>query len=209
MRKMYKYLDSLLEKAKESLRTEFNRVSVMGFDELNVTNTRKTTSEMYDRLLAYNDKMYLKAANKAYKTAHKESETELDEEWLLEALASFNLVTGYLYKREAERKRLRLNEQILTAREFSDSQAFNSALRKSANLWWTQTTQYGIDIVDKATLKAYKDRGIKKVRWVTQKDESTCEVCGSRHNKVYKITAVPGKTHYGCRCYVVPFTKEE
>lgn len=204
---MYKHLDTLLEKAKQRLRTEFNHLGTMGFDELNVVNTKKATKEMFDRLLSDNESIYLKAAKKAYKK-YKADGKEPDEEWLFSALLSFNLVTGYLYKDEAERKRLRLNEQILTAREYSDRQFFNDSLRRSANLWWTQTTQYGIDIVDKATLKAFKDMGVKEVRWVTAKDEKTCDVCGGRADKIYKITEVPGKTHYGCRCYVVPVKEE-
>ena len=40
---MYRYLDKLLAEAKKKVRTEFNRMSVMGFDELNVINTRKAT----------------------------------------------------------------------------------------------------------------------------------------------------------------------
>ena len=43
---MYSYLDSLLAKAKKKIRTEFNRMGVMGFDSLNVVNTKKITKEM-------------------------------------------------------------------------------------------------------------------------------------------------------------------
>ena len=210
MRTMYKHLDSLLKKAKEKLRIEFNRISVMGFDELNVVNTRKVTKEMFDRLLSDNESMYLKAAKTAYKKAASEGkESEINADWVLGMLLSYNLVTGYLYDREADRKYLRLNEQILTAREYGDREMFNDSLRRTANLWWTQTAQYGIDIVDKATLKAYRDSGVKWVRWVTAKDEKRCAECRSRDNRLYKITAVPSKPHYGCRCYVVPASKEE
>lgn len=207
---MYKHLDSLLEKAKKKLRVAFNRLGSMGFDELNVVNTKKTTQDMFDRFLNENETMYLKAAKSAYTKAVGDGKaSEIDAEWLVGVLLSYNLVTGYLYDREAERKRLRLNEQILTAREYGDRQLFNDSLRRTANLWWTQTSQYGIDVVDKATLKAYRDKGVKWVRWVTAKDEKTCVECRDRDGKVYRINAVPGKTHYGCRCYVVPTNKEE
>ena len=207
---MYKHLDSLLEKAKKKLRISFNRLGVMGFDELNVVNTKKTTQEMFDRFLADNETMYLKAARKAYTTAVGEGKaSEIDVDWVAGFLVSYNLVTGYLYDKEAERKRLRLNEQILTAREYGDRQLFNDSLRRTANLWWTQTSQYGIDVVDKATLKAYRDKGVKWVRWVTANDEKTCVDCRDRDGKVYRINAVPSKTHYGCRCYVVPTSREE
>jgi hypothetical protein len=215
---MYKHLDTLLEKVKKKLRTEFNRLGLMGFDELNVTNTKKVTEAMFDRLLSGNEKMYQKAADKAYSKAKRKAEeagyredeaTGLVAGFITAVLASFNLVTGYIYHREAERKRLRLNEQILTAREYDDRQLYNSGLQRSANLWWTQTTQYGIDVVDKATIQGYKDMGVKNVRWKAHIDGRECAVCRERHDKIYKISKVPEKTHYGCRCYLEPVEVEE
>ena len=215
---MYNYLDTLLAKAKKKLRVEFNRLGLLGFDELNVTNTKKATKAMFDRLLSENEKMYQKLADKAYskaKTSAKEAgyreeeENELGGEWLLGALLAYNFVTGYVYDREAERKRLRLNEQILTAREYDSRQMFNDSLRRTANLWWTQTSQYGISVVDKATLKGYEDMGVKEVRWKSVIDGRECKVCRERHDKTYKISEVPEKAHYNCRCYLEPVKTEE
>jgi hypothetical protein len=209
---MYRYLDALLENEKKKIRTEFNHLGVMGFDELNVVNTRKATQDMFDRFLADNEAMYLKAAKDSYKKAVKKAkddgflgdQSEVDGEWLLGVLAGYNFVTGYLYNKEADRKRLRLNEQILTAREYSNRTMYLDSLRRSANLWWTQTAQYGISIVDEATLKGFEDMGVKNVRWIAADDEKTCPICGERDNMVYKLRKVPPKPHYGCRCYVVP-----
>jgi SPP1 gp7 family putative phage head morphogenesis protein len=215
---MYKHLDTLLEKAKKKLRTEFNRLGLLGFDELNVTNTKKVTKAMFDRLLSENEKMYKKAADKAYSKAkmkaqeagyREEEEKELGGGWLTGVLLAYSFVTGYVYNREAERKRLRLNEQILTAREFDDRQLLNSGLQRSANLLWTQTTQYGITVVDKATLQGYKDMGVKEVRWKSVIDGRECKVCRERNGKIYKISKVPEKTHYGCRCILEPKEAEE
>lgn len=215
---MYKHLDSLLEKAKKKLRTEFNHLGLLGFDELNVMNTRKVTKEMFERMISDNEKMYRKVADKAYasakKTAAAAGYAEDDPEgvggdWLIGVLLGYNLVTGYVYDREAERKRLRLNEQILTAREYADRQMFNESLRKTANLWWTQTLQYGISVVDRASLQAYEDMGVEKVRWRTNVDGRECRECRARDNKIYKILEVPEKDHYGCRCYLEPVEIEE
>lgn len=214
---MYRHLDKLLSEEKKRVRTEFNHIGAMGFDELNVVNTRKTTQEMFDRLLEDNKSLYLKSAKTAYKKAvksakdegHDGKEKEITESWVLGMLAGFNLVTNYLYDKEAERKRLRLNEQILTAREFSDRQLFNDSLRRTANLWWTQTTQYGIRAVDKATIKAYADMGVEEVKWVAADDEKTCPICNGRDGKIYKLLNIPEKPHYGCRCYVIPVKKKE
>lgn len=214
---MYKYLDALLETEKKKIRTEFNRLSVMGFDELNVINTRKTTQEMYDSFLSDNEEIYLKAAKNAYKKAIKTAkvegfegkESEITPDFLIGILAGSNFVTGYLYNKEADRKRLRLNEQILTAREYNNRTMYQDSLRKSANLWWTQTLQYGISMVDEATLKGFKDMGVKKVRWIAADDEKTCPTCGARDNKIYALKKIPPKPHYGCRCYVVPIKAKE
>lgn len=205
---MYQYLDSVLETVKKKLRTEFNHLGSMGFDELNVVNTRKVTQEMFDRLLETNDDLYLKVAKKAYRAAAPDAETDIDGSFVEGVLLAYNLVTGYLYKKEADRKRLRLNEQILTAREYADGNMYRESLRKTANLWYTQTAQYGVDIVDAATLKAYKDSGVEYVKWNAKDDGKECDDCDSRSGKVYKITDVPAKTHYGCRCYLTPVEKE-
>lgn len=209
---MYKHLDSLLEAEKKRIRAEFNHLSVTGFDELNVVSTRKTTQEMYDRFMRDNETMYLKAAKNAYRKAVKAAkaegfsgdETEVSGDWLVGVLAGYNLVTGYLYDKEADRKRLRLNEQILTAREYNNRTMYQESLRKAANLWYTQTVQYGISAVDEATIKGFKDMGVKEVRWIAADDEKTCPTCGARDNKVYRLNKIPPKPHYGCRCYVVP-----
>lgn len=209
---MYKHLDSLLEAEKKRIRAEFNHLSVTGFDELNVVSTRKTTQEMYDKFMRDNETMYLKAAKNAYRKAVKAAkaegfsgdETEVSGDWLVGVLAGYNLVTGYLYGKEADRKRLRLNEQILTAREYNNRTMYQESLRKAANLWYTQTVQYGISAVDEATIKGFKDMGVKEVRWIAADDEKTCPTCGARDNKVYRLNEIPPKPHYGCRCYVVP-----
>ena len=213
---MYRYLDKLLAAQKKKVRTEFNRIDVMGFDELNVTGVRKVTQAMFERLLRQNEALYLKAAKDSYKKAASaakkepppEKEKEVDASWIGGVLAAFCLVTGYLYDKEAERERLRLNEQILTAREYGDRQMHHDSLRRAANLWWTQTSQYGIEIVDGATLKAYEDVGVKRVRWSATIDKRTCPVCRERDGTIYDIAKVPRKTHYNCRCRLEPVTEE-
>ena len=215
---MYEYLDSLLAKAKKKIRTEFNHLGVMGFDSLNVISTKKVTKEMFDRLISENEKMYRKAADDAYSKATKNARSAgftaeepegIGGEWLIGVLLAYNFITGYLYDREAERKRLRLNEQILTAREYDSREMYNDSLRRTANLWWTQTAQYGIDVVDEATIQAYKDMGVDRVRWIAKIDERTCPVCQERNGVIYKLSKVPKKTHYNCRCYLEPVEIEE
>lgn len=214
---MYRYLDKLLAVAKKKVKSAFNHLDVMGFDELNVVNTRKATQEMFDRFLADNEAMYLRAAKDAYmkalKAAKKEvysgKESEMDESLVAAVLTSYNLVTGYLYNKEAERKRMRLNEQILTAREYNSRELYHDSLRRTANLWWTQTSQYGLSVVDRATIRAYQDMGVENVMWIAADDEKTCPTCGGRDGKIYEMLKIPEKPHYGCRCRIVPVKVKE
>ena len=121
---------------------------------------------------------YQNALKSAKDAVFSGDEKDIDSEWLAGLLAGYNLVTGYLYGKEANRKRLRLNEQILTAREYGNRNMFRDSLRRAANLWWTQTTQYGISSVDEPTIKGFTDMGVERVRWIAADDERTCPTCG-------------------------------
>ena len=215
---MYRLADKLLEQLKKLIRREFNRLGIFGFDELNAPRVTRETTDLFDRMKAENKKRYLEAAKKAYLDAvalavaagyRDPGEGKISDAWLIGFLGAYNFVSGYLYESEAERKRLRLAEQMMTAREYLNRTRYNDSLRRSANLWWTQTAHYMLDAVDKATLDGYRDSGVEKVKWHTNIDGRECSVCRERHEKVYAIDKVPPKAHRNCRCYLVPIKKEE
>ena len=210
---MYRTADKLLEQLKKLIRREFNRLGILGFDELNAPRITRETIALYDRMLTENRKRYLEVAKKAYSDAvalaiaagYKDpGSNKVDDAWVLAFLAAYNFVSGYLYESEAERKRLRLAEQMMTAREYLNRTMYNDSLRRSANLWWTQTSHYMLDVVDTATLDGYKDSGVERVRWNTHLDGRECKVCRERNGKIYKIDDVPPKAHRNCRCYFTP-----
>ena len=210
---MYRTADKLLEQLKKLICREFNRLGIIGFDELNAFRVTKETTELFARLMAENMKRYLQAAKKANVDAKALAiaagfaDREIpvpDEAWVREFLASYNFVSGYLYEQEAERKRLRLAEQIMTAKEYQSRTQYNDSLRRAANLWWSQTLHYMLDTVDSATLEAYELMGVKKVEWHTHMDGKECKVCRERHLKVYPIGDVPPKPHRNCRCRLMP-----
>ena len=215
---MYKQADKLLEQLKKIIRREFNRMSIFGFDELNTPRVTKETIELFERLMEENRKRYLLAARKACIDAkalvllagyEDRDVKEIDEKWLAEFLASYNFVSGYLYEPEAERKRLRLAEQILTAKEYQSRTQYNDSLKRSANLWWTQTSHYMLDVVDLAVLFVFKALGVKKVKWNTNVDGRECSTCRERNGKIYEIDEVPPKAHRNCRCYITPVRKDQ
>ena len=215
---MYRLADKLLEQLKKLIRREFNRLGIFGFDELNTPRITQVTTSLFDRLMRENKKQYLEAAKKAYADAialavasgYKDpGVNRIDETWLLGLLAAYNFVSGYLYESDAERKRLRLAEQMMTAKEYLNRTLYNDSLRRSANLWWTQTAHYMLDAVDTATLDGYRDSGVEKVLWNTNIDGRECKVCRERDGKTYDVDKVPPKAHRNCRCYLTPAPKNK
>lgn len=214
---MYRLADKLLEQLKKLIRIEFNRLGIFGFDELNAPRITRETIGLFDRLMRENKKRYLEAAKKAYRNAvalavaagyADPGSADLDEAWVLAFLGAYNFVSGYLYEQESERKRLRLAEQMMTAREYLSRTQYNDSIKRSANLWWTQTAHYMLDAVDTATLDGYRDSGVERVMWNTNIDGRECKTCRERHGKTYAIDKVPPKAHRNCRCYLTPVPKK-
>lgn len=190
----------LNRKAVRRFETARRKLALLSFDELNVI---KTFNTLYSNLAADNKKAFTDLAIMAYEDA---AERELDDEedeliaiWLMsKVLDKPNPVTGYIYTKEVERKRDRATESINASTK--KRQEFQKALR----FWSRQTSEYCDIVTDEATLKAFRDSGIKKVKWLTEKDDRVCPVCGPRDGKVYDIDKVPPKPHVNCRCWLEP-----
>ena len=209
---IYEKADKYLAYLKKLLRSEFNRYFLLGFDELNVVRVKREAKGTYSSIDEAARNRMLIVAKEAYEQAAKEvlgSEYETDikklpnVDWLNKMLKQYNRTTGYLYGTELDRKRLRYQEQLLTAREFQDRVMYNDSVKKASALLWTQISQYTINAVDEARIKAFEDFGVKKVVWHTMKDEKVCEDCDANNGKTFDIDNLPPK-HYGCRCYLTP-----
>lgn len=215
--KQYELTDILLALLTSKLRKEVNRLDVMGFDELSAPNVTKWTKAMIERLLKENKKAFLKIAKEATEEAADDvtalgmsgKPIAVGEKYVDGVLEDYNPVTGYLYYPEADRKRSRLVEAILTAVAVNSRSEFHKELRKFANLWHTQTKQYGETMVDKTRIETFKKNGIKYVMWQTQGDIKVCDECRERNGKIYPLSEYPGKAHYNCRCWLVPVLKKE
>jgi len=167
---------------------------IAGFDELNVI---KTITQLYKDLAADNKKAFFDLAVMAYQDAQPNGKKEPDMSWLLALLNSYDPVYLVVYTHEVERKRDRMIEGVIA----SSSKA--KEFRRGLSLW-SRFTGHELDrITDEATLKAFRDAGVKKVCWVTERDEKVCETCGPRDGKVYDIDKVPPKPHLNCRCWLV------
>ena len=166
-----------------------------GFDELSVLSV---TRELYDQLEADNRQVYLELAQERYQETEPHGEEPPDLAWLLALLAAYNNVTKVIYDNDVDRKRQ------YTAEGINSSTAKVSEFRRGLHYWADLTSNYADIVTDESTLKAYRDAGVKKVKWITAGDEKVCETCRERNGKVYSINAIPPKPHRRCRCIFEP-----
>lgn len=169
-----------------------------GFDELNVLEVTRT---LYQDLQADNQSVFLELAQERYQEAEPHGEEPPDLAWLLALLAAYNAVTKVIYDNDVDRKRQ------YTAEGINSSTAKVTEFRRGLHYWADLTATYSDIVTDESTLKAYRDAGVKKVRWVTAGDERVCETCRERDGKVYSINAIPPKPHRRCRCTFQPIMK--
>ena len=210
--KRYGLTDLLLAILTTELRKEVNRLDVIGFSELNAPRITKLTTEMIERLLKSNRREFIKIAQGAADEAAEDLK-ELgisvmpitpDGKYVDGILREYNPITGYLYKAEADRKRARLAEALITALLIASRGDYHKQLHRFADLWHTQTKQYGETMVDKARIDTFKKNGIKRVMWKAESDNKVCEECRERDGKIYLLSEYPGKAHYNCRCWLIP-----
>lgn len=208
---------------KTRIRREFNRLSILGLDELNVLRVQSEVTEMFERFKEYNEERYEELAEYAIEKAEKDlrkldipiilvgltiseaERTRRAREIVRRVLRAYNPVTQYLYNSEADRKRARLIEAILTAVAAEDVGLLNHIERRNASLWYSQSSEYAISVTDEAYRDTLREAGVRKVQWIAEQDSKTCSECRERHLKVYDIDNVPPKPHYNCRCVLRPY----
>lgn len=162
-----------------------------GFDELSVLEVTRT---LYQDLSRDNQEIFLELAQERYQEAEPHGEEPPDLAWLLALLAAYNAVTKVIYDNDVDRKRQ------YTAEGINSSTAKVTEFRRGLHYWADLTATYSDIVTDESTLKAYRDAGVKKVRWATAGDEKVCDTCRERNGKVYPINAIPPKPHRRCRC---------
>lgn len=200
---MYEYTDKVIKKLNMAYLRLFTRLKLLSFDELNIITSVK---EIYQKCLKMAKKRYLEIAEyyfyKSYELAagkgkKKPSDDWINNDWLLDMLEEYDPVTLYRFLPEFERKQQRLIEALIA------SHKKNAEVDKALRYWALQSNQYADKITDEATLRGYEAAGIKKIRWVTEKDSRVCPICKKRNMKVFDIDKIPEK-HYRCRCYFLP-----
>ena len=157
----------------------------------------EVTRTLYQDLARDNQEIFLELAQERYQEAEPHGEEPPDLAWLLALLAAYNAVTKVIYDNDVDRKRQ------YTAEGINSSTAKVTEFRRGLHYWADLTATYSDIVTDESTLKAYRDAGVKKVRWVTFGDERVCETCRERNGKVYSLNSIPPK-HRRCRCVFEP-----
>lgn len=167
-------------------------------DEINVLTK---VNELYADLISVTKEKLLELAQLQYDYILQGDYSGIDTVWLNELFESFDPIVKYVFNNEADRKRSRMYEAVMS----SDTplEEVDSAL----NYWTRMIAQEIITVTDQATLKAYKDSGVAYLEWVTEEDGAVCEHCEELSGMIFPIDDVPIKPHWKCRCYLIPAQK--
>lgn len=214
MRNIYANADKIIKLLREKSDKLFSdaqrRMMAAGYAD---TAIDTIINELYEDLEAQTQAAFEKLAQAQYKAAEANTDEQNAPgfEWLLVLLMLPNPVTEYVYWYEQDRKRDRAAESIKAAGrkvdEITEKQPnhYREKELESARGYWDRMVQQYADIVsDEATLQAYRDGGVKRVRWNTADDDRRCQECKQRDGKTYPINKVPTKPHLGCRCWITP-----
>ena len=189
-----KAIELLNKRATKRFEDAKDKAAQDGFDELSVLEVTRT---LYQDLARDNQEIFLELAQERYQEAEPHGKEPPDMTWLLALLAAYNAVTKVIYNNDVDRKMQYTTEGI------NSSTAKVTEFRRGLHYWADLTATYSDIVTDESTLKAYRDAGVRRVRWVTAGDEKVCETCRERNGKVYYINAIPTK-HRRCRCHYLP-----
>lgn len=196
----YKKADKVIEYLNKRYTKLFDRVT--NFDELNVISQSHEIYESAYELVKQESARLVKSVYGDYREM-KDGEEEFDPIAFVAAMViAYNPVTKYVFENEVERKRSRFAEGVIA------SDVPNEEIALAERLLLGITSQFMDDATFESIIQAYKDDGVKEVRWITAEDDKRCKECKSRHGLVYKIDKVPSKPHIHCRCYVERVWKE-
>jgi SPP1 gp7 family putative phage head morphogenesis protein len=173
------------------------KASLLQKDEL---NTLQKVNNLYTKLALLTWEKLLELGQLQYEYIQQgDYDLELiDSAWLQEIYENYNETTKYVYANEIDRKRSYLFEALMSGE--TPSKDIDKALR----LWSLMVGQMAVDVTDKATYTAYKENGVRYVKWVSEHDSRRCDVCAKLDGKIFPIDEVPPKQHINCRCFTIP-----
>lgn len=201
---IFRHADRALMRMLDGMNREFQNLSTeIGFDELNVMETRRRVNAMYARMDEMIRREYRTVARRAYMDACAEAGvagSAFDAEAFVNgALKAYDTVSDFVYDREWIRKRDRLFESIIATER--GNQEMRRNLKRGLDVLANQVRQYADNITAKARVYAFKEAGADVLVWITEKDDRVCSVCAPRDEQFYPIEWLPEyPAHYNCRC---------
>lgn len=199
---IYEYADRAIKDMNRRNLRLFDKLKILKFDELNIL---RTVRGVYDDSARIAKKRYKSIYCEAYLYAcrelglkREEPDDDILNDWLLDMLEDYDALTHYRFGEETERKKARTAEALIATKV--DAREVERALK----LWTLQTAAYADRSVLDGRIKAFKDAGVKKVRWVTYGDDRVCQDCHDLEGKIFDIDDAPPRQHFRCRCYLVP-----
>lgn len=170
----------------------FRQARTTSLDELNVI---AVSHDIYDTALNETKQEMARLSRLVYER-YGDREDFDGTAFVLALMLAYDPVTKYVYENEVDRKRARFVEGVL------GSTTPLEEIKLAERLWVSMNKVFADEVTFQTMIQAYKDSGVKMVRWVTSEDERRCATCGAMHGKIYSIDKVPPKPHRNCRCWV-------
>lgn len=206
----YAHADKANKELRSYIGAQFQNLSLMPFDEINARTAKRNVGDAYKRIYVKCLTVFLAIAVAAYQEAcaraGKKPSVLPKAAFIAAILSDYNPLTQFVYVTEWERKRDRTAEAMLSC---ENRMALRRALKVSKSVTVRQVDWYTDIITDESMVKGYHDSGVKRVKWITQRDGHVCEICLMRDGKIYPIDKIPTKPHRGCRCYTIPIKEKE
>lgn len=201
--------DAYAKSIKEKIRQEFRRLTLAPFDQLNVVGTKRLTERVFHEVDRLNRRHWAALCEWVYEWVYVQYGNDPpDRDWTKvvdDWLKGYDPVTRYRHDTETERKRLRLAEGILTAREQGDRKMLDEVVKTAAGLLLAQSLQAGLDIMGEMQTEAHREAAedaTEGLLYHACHDERTCEVCAADDGKVFMVKDAPRiPRHYRCRCW--------
>lgn len=194
MKNPYDKTDKTISYLNKQYARLFRRLT--SFDELNVIEVSREIYKEVLRQVKQESARLVKSVYKSYRESGEEISTKDANSFVLALMLAYNPITKYVFKNELDRKRSRFAEGVIA------SNTPQAEIELAKRLLIGMTKQFEDDVTFETAIRAYKDDGVEKVRWVTEVDDKRCSECKSRHGKIYPIDKIPPKPHRYCRCYI-------
>lgn len=223
--------NALFEQIRKELNRYIKQIEILRANKQNsdFAKINDYVKRLYNGIDQFNISAYAAIAPIMYSTAweyagevlgHTEDikKTDITMAWVLALLAVFNPITKYVYQNEVNAKAdyfLKKVNNALQARANINKELtmygadMVSIFKEAKRLWGNMTDSTMTYIASNAMIQAYKDAGVKKVRYNTIDDNRRTEICTYLDKTEIDIDKIligvnAPPMHYNCRSWLTP-----